>query len=154
MLTITIPGEPIGQGRARFSRRSGVAYDPAKSRNWKATAQAHMLAQMNGAPPLQGPLIVDVVAVFTLARSHWRKREPVPSQPHESAPDWDNVGKIVGDAGNGVLWLDDRQIYRGTVEKRVGAQGEAPSVTVTVREYTRRPIAAVVAREMAERKGA
>lgn len=37
-LLITIPGEPCAQGRPRFSTAGGFvkAYDPAKSRNYKA----------------------------------------------------------------------------------------------------------------------
>ena len=37
-LTFTIPGEPTAQGRPRFSTHGGFvkAYDPEKSRNYKA----------------------------------------------------------------------------------------------------------------------
>lgn len=32
-------------------------------------------------------------------------------------PDWDNVGKLVGDSLNGVAYLDDAQIFDGRVQK-------------------------------------
>lgn len=44
-LTIMIPGEPCAQGRPRFSTAGGFvkAYDPVKSRNYKAFVR--MIAQ-------------------------------------------------------------------------------------------------------------
>lgn len=34
-----------------------------------------------------------------------------------SKPDWDNIGKKYSDMSNGNLWLDDRLVIKGTVEK-------------------------------------
>jgi Holliday junction resolvase RusA-like endonuclease len=44
-------------------------------------------------------------------------------------PDWDNVGKIVCDALNGVAWHDDAQIVDAHVEKRYGIE---PMVCVVI----------------------
>jgi Holliday junction resolvase RusA-like endonuclease len=59
------------------------------------------------------------------------RRRPCPAKPGQecpdlrfdtSRPDWDNVGKLVGDAGTGVLWVDDRMIVEGTVRKEFGKE--------------------------------
>lgn len=44
-------------------------------------------------------------------------------------PDWDNVAKLLGDAGTGELWADDRLIVEGTVRKEFASDWQ---VLVTV----------------------
>lgn len=135
MLEISIPGEPCAQGRPRFARRGRfvVAYDPAKSRNWKATAQQHMRdARGPDVPPLQGPVSCEISATFTCPKGDWRKREPQSRRWHWKKPDPENVAKAVLDAATGVLWLDDSQVARLVVVKAIGAQGEAPRVWLRV----------------------
>lgn len=44
-------------------------------------------------------------------------------------PDWDNVGKIVCDALNGIAWHDDAQVTQATVRK---LYGPVPMVTVVI----------------------
>jgi Holliday junction resolvase RusA-like endonuclease len=134
---VSIPGEPVAQGRPRFARRGNfmVAYDPAKSRNWKATAQAHFreaLAAAGIATPLQGPVECRILARFTCPKSDWRKREPVPERLHMKRPDAENVAKAVLDSATGVVWLDDAQVAELTVKKVIGAQGEAPGLEVEI----------------------
>ncbi len=141
MIEIIIPGEPCAQGRPRFARRGKfmVAYDPAKSRNWKATAQCHMRDAMAGAAPLQGPVTCMVAARFTCPASDHRKRDPMPRRWHAKRPDVENVVKAVLDAATGVLWLDDNQVSHLVAAKTIGAQGEAPSVWLRVEQITGGP---------------
>lgn len=135
-LTITIPGEPVAQGRGRAIRRgAGVAViDPAKARSWKAYASGRYEEALSGqgiAAPAFGPgtaVAVELVAVFACPASKHRKRTPLATQPKVSKPDVDNLLKAALDAGNGLLWVDDCQVWRASVTKRVAAQGEAPRV--------------------------
>lgn len=145
-----IAGEPCSQGRPRFARRGQhvVAYDPAKSRSWKALARFFFCNAMqdhgraigipSGAPCLVGPVEVHILAVFTCPKSAHRKM-PVPRRPHGKRPDAENVAKATLDAATGVLWFDDAQVARLTVEKVIGAQLEAPYVEVTVRPLQGEP---------------
>lgn len=68
--------------------------------------------------PLEGPLELGVWFQFRYPRS-WTKaaRDAVEegTEPwYTGKPDLDNLLKLVGDAGNGVLWGDDAQVV--TVE--------------------------------------
>ena len=137
-LRVVVPGEPVAQGRPRFRRFATfvATYDPAKSRSWKGMAQVHMreaLQLAGAAAPLfaDGPLELHILAVFTCARSHWRKREPLQRRPKSTRPDGENIAKAVQDAGTGVLWLDDAQVCVLLASK---AYGENPCTTVRVTE--------------------
>jgi Holliday junction resolvase RusA-like endonuclease len=84
---------------------------------------------MKCSKPLEGPLSVYVLAVFPCPKSDHKKRHIQPRKWHTKATgDLDNIAKAVLDAGNGVLWEDDRQIAALQLAKIVGAQHEPPRV--------------------------
>jgi Holliday junction resolvase RusA-like endonuclease len=68
---------------------------------------------MAGCAPFPGPLTVFVEAFFPIPAS-WSARKRAAAAAgeifHTSKPDGDNVFKSVGDALNGVCWVDDSQI--------------------------------------------
>lgn len=135
-LTITIPGKPQPQQRMKATIRGQHAsvYEPAESRNWKATAQQHMAdaLRISGAKIFDVALRVEIVAVFPLPAGEHRKK-PVRRRWHTKANgDADNLAKAVLDAGNAVLWTDDSLIAELGVRKFVAAQGEQPCVTISV----------------------
>lgn len=76
-ILITIPGEPCAQGRPRISTAGGFprAYDPAKSRNYKAFVK--LIAQEE--IPVQGwrytelPLAVTITAYMSIPSSKSKK---------------------------------------------------------------------------------
>ena len=133
-----VPGEPMGQPRHRTRRQGGrlVQYDPPRSKAYKAVLQHHAMLELRRVgrerPAFEGPLDVAILATFTLARSHHRKRAPRPRTWRATKPDIDNVAKIVLDACNGILWRDDEQVAMLTVRLWTGAQGEPPSLKVQV----------------------
>lgn len=146
-LRIVLPGEPVAQGRgkvgkwkSRDGREGTTVRDPAKSRNWKAFAMERF-AQTLEAAGIEWPWALEdepvellVVAYFACPKSQQRKTSPRPERPKLSKPDFDNLAKIVGDAGNGVLWHDDAQIYDGRARKVIAAQGEPARVEILVRK--------------------
>jgi Holliday junction resolvase RusA-like endonuclease len=138
-LTVTIQGEPCSQGRPKFARMGEFvrAYDPKKSRDWKAYAVACIegaliaRGQVGIAFPA-GPLKVYVSAIFTCPKGNHRKA-PVPRRLHPKRPDAENVAKAVLDAATTAgLWQDDAQVSVLVVTKWIGAQGEAPFVRLEV----------------------
>ncbi len=136
--TITVPGEPRGKGRPRFSRRNGAAYTPADTVS--AEEQIRGVWHRAGEPRLEGPLLIDVVAVFRRPANHWNRkgfltaageRQPFPCK----TPDADNVLKLVEDALNAHAWADDKQIVVAHVSKRWATRHEEPHVQLTAQEW-------------------
>lgn len=84
-------------------------------------------------PPLDCALSVQLDFVLPRPqRLRWKSR-PMPSEPHTSKPDAENLAKSVLDALSQIVWVDDSRIYELVARKRVAAGDEAPHVRVTVR---------------------
>ncbi|HHK42098.1 MAG TPA: RusA family crossover junction endodeoxyribonuclease [Planctomycetaceae bacterium] len=138
-----LPGKPVGQGRPRMrtvktkdGRSFASAYDPAKSRNYKSLVQdiaARALEDVGG-QILSGPCSVHIHAKAAWPRSQWRKRTPRPLSWWTGKPDIDNIAKAILDAMSGVVYLDDTQVCRLSVEKTRPPQGEPDCVRVSVFE--------------------
>ena len=99
-VTVTIPGDPVAQGRGRAVRfgASVRVIDPAKSRSWKGAAQVHMIQARARAlvfAPFEGPLVVTVIATWARPKSQPKRNPPV---YRTSRPDADNIAKAVLDA--------------------------------------------------------
>lgn len=113
-ISFRIPGEPKPQGRPRFSRAMGRAYTPAKTRAAADTLTARVMALNLVDEPLADPL--HVVARFGLpvpaSWPKWKQEAALTGELlHASKPDIDNFVKMLFDACNGVLWVDDSQIF-------------------------------------------
>lgn len=129
-VVVEIPGKPAAKGRVRFTR-SGHPYTPDSTTNAETWAKLCMVQQA-GLVRLTGALRLEVTATREVPAS-WSKRKRAAAlagiiRP-TSKPDSDNLLKLYGDAGNGVLWADDAQITTATVRKRYG---EAAGVLLTV----------------------
>ena len=135
-VVVVIPGPPRPWVRARVNTKQGGAqhFDSPPTRSYKGMAQVHMQEEMGMRAPLEGPLQAWILAVFPLPKSKHRKTQPVPRQWHEGKVDADNLAKLVLDAGNGILYLDDGQVADLRVRKIVGRQGEAPRVELVLRQ--------------------
>ena len=83
---------------------------------------------MNGEPPAAEAILCRITAYWEWPRSQWRKREPRSEVLHPAGPDADNIAKLVLDACNGIVYLDDRQVAHLEVQKLRAAQG-APART-------------------------
>lgn len=131
MLTITIPGEPIGKGRPKFSRAAGRAYTPAKTVNAEAFVKSEAVRQV-GQVCLEGPLKLRLVAVCSVPAS-WSKKKQAAALAGEvlptGKPDLDNIAKLYADALNGILWRDDSQIVGMELRK---VYGEHPQTLLVV----------------------
>lgn len=91
---LLIPGPPVGKGRPRFGR--GRTYTPAKTRD--AERMIRLLALASGAREFRyaaGDSRLSVTVVFACDTTRG---------------DVDNLGKLLLDALNDVLWADDRVI--------------------------------------------
>lgn len=131
-ISFSIPGEPVAKGRPRFA--NGHAFTPNKTRVYEEIVRLHAMQAMRGKKMLTGPISIRVTAYFPIPKSFTKtKKEQAISGAlrHTKKPDWDNVGKIVSDALNGVVYPDDAVIADATVSKRYGVE---PRVVVTALE--------------------
>lgn len=125
-MEIVVEVEPKGKGRPRFTR-TGHAYTPASTREYEDLIAARALEAMEGRQPIPRdvPLRVTIVAVFGVPVSWPKKKRLAALQGvlrHTRKPDYDNVGKAVCDALNGIVFEDDCQIVSGEVEKVYGPE--------------------------------
>ena len=118
-LTLAIDTPP--QGRPRFTR-TGIAYDPPKSRLFKAQLAQLIRAQDLPPKPLSGNIRVRV----EIYRNFNSATTP-------KFGDIDNLAKIILDAINdtGAVWLDDRLITKLEVLK---ATAPEPHVEIWIEE--------------------
>lgn len=121
-IAFNIPGKPVGKGRPRFSRKSGVAFTPKETRNHEAYVK--MLAteamKVGGEPtdllmpPFATPVRL-VVQVMCQIPQSWNKAKREAAKANiirPGKPDLDNTVKMLADAMNGVVFTDDALIYR------------------------------------------
>lgn len=141
---VTIPGPPLAQPRHRVGiwanksgSKHGVAYyQPQHAKEWRKQAQHHFKREMKGHAPFSGPIKVTVWYVLERTQtSRGRKLKPG-RQPKSTRPDIDNYEKALLDAGNGVLWRDDGQIWYVCQRKLFAAENEVPHVVMFVEEST------------------
>ena len=135
-ILITIPAEPIAQGRPRLSSRGGFAraYDPPKSRTWKKFVADYAREAMERYKldnPLDGPLMIKIRFGFPLPKSQHRKN-PKPMMWHMKRPDLDNLYKGVIDAMEGIVYHRDSEIVKVVMDKVIVPQGDAPYVNLAV----------------------
>ena len=136
-LTLTIPGEPCAQGRPRFSTHGGFvkAYDPEKSRNYKAYVKMCAIKSMQekGLTRTEKALSIEVRAFMSIPPSKSKKFKQAAVLGIErptKKPDVDNIFKCVTDAMSGIAYKDDKQIVAATVNKWYA---EVPRVEVLIR---------------------
>ena len=137
-LKFEVPGSPIGQGRPKFSTINGhaKAYDPEKSRNYKAYVKllATQAMKEQGFTMIDGPCCLDIMAFFEVPKSKSKKfkeRALLGLERPTKKPDIDNIVKALQDALNGLAYKDDSSIVYLSVAK---CYSEIPRVEVILRE--------------------
>lgn len=130
-IRFSVPGEPVGKERPRFTKK-GQVYTPAKTRSYETIIKLCARNAMKGKKMLTGAISLSVKAFFPVPKSFSKSiREKALSGElwHQKKPDWDNVGKIVSDSLNGVVYADDAVVSHAVVSKRYS---DFPRVEVAV----------------------
>lgn len=134
--TAVILGEPVAQGRPRFSRQGGFvkAYDPAKSRDYKSYVRL-IAAQNAPVTPVEGAIEFSLRIYRAIPKGMPKyKREAAKAGALRpvTKPDVSNVLKGVEDALKGVWYKDDSQIVGyGVLGKWYD---ERPRIEIMMRE--------------------
>jgi Holliday junction resolvase RusA-like endonuclease len=124
-VTVVLSGDPQGKGRPCAAVRGKFAtlYTPAKTRTYEGMIRTAAMDVMAGREPISVPVGVDMTAVFAVPPSWSAKKRAaalaglvLPAKK----PDADNILKAWKDSLNGVVYMDDCQVVKGSFEKRYG----------------------------------
>lgn len=134
-MTFSIPGAPQGKARSRTVFNGKRTYTPEKTVNYEALVKLSYQQAAGGLFLGAGvPVRVRIDAYYDTPKSESKKKLRnmlagllFPTKK----PDWDNIGKIVCDALNGIAWKDDAQIVDGHVLKHYS---EVPHTDVLIEE--------------------
>ena len=128
ILHFTIPGVPVPWKRAQQKGKQFFT-DPRVRAFKEAVAWS---AKHAGARVTERPCTLAITCYMPIAAS-WSKNKRLEASAdvlrHTSKPDWDNLGKGISDALNGVAWIDDSQVVYASVRK---LYSENPRTDVTV----------------------
>ena len=136
-----IPGEPQGKARAKTVRlKNGFShsYTPEKSVSYENLVKLCFQEEVGpDFQPMAGLFRVDIIAFMAPPASKpktWTVLALIASviRPAKK-PDWDNIGKIVCDALNGIAYKDDSAIVDGRVRK---FYSDRPRVEVRIVDIT------------------
>ena len=134
--TAVILGDPVAQGRPRFSRQGGFvkAYDPAKSRDYKSYVR--MIAAPHApVTPVEGAIEFSLRIYRAIPKGMPKYKQEAAKEGRlrpVTKPDVSNVLKGVEDALKGVWYKDDSQIVGyGVLGKWYD---ERPRIEIMMRE--------------------
>ena len=129
---LIIPGEPIARPRQRVGVIAGHARTFTDAKHPVHAYKAAIRLAWGDGVPFDGPVTLIIEAVFARPKSKVWKSKPMPSYPHTSKPDFDNVAKSCADALNGLAFRDDSQVTHAIVTKRVAAGSFKPAPAMMV----------------------
>ena len=135
MIAFEIPGPPIGKGRPRAFRMGNSVrmHTPEKTASYESMVKLAAHRAMQGAGLMAFPVALSIVVLHPIPKG-WSKRKQesalAGTELPTTKPDADNVAKVIADACNGIVWVDDAQVVELHVSKRYSA---TPGVMVDVR---------------------
>ncbi len=120
MLSFFIPGEPVA-----FARSGGngkIRFTPKKQRSHTGVIKQFAMEALKNyqvSKPTDLPLALTVTTTYVQPQS-WSKKKKAETIFKTSKPDVDNLAKLVMDACNEIIWMDDAQIAVLTTQKSYG----------------------------------
>lgn len=137
-IEFTVPGQPVGKGRARVSTHGGFAraYTPEKTAVYENLVKLSYMQAVADKPlkKLAGAIGIQIFAYYAMPKSFSKKKRNAAMRGDVMPlvkPDLDNVIKSVCDGLNGVAYDDDKQITFITAAKYYS---EPPEVKVIIAE--------------------
>lgn len=126
MIQFTILGDPKGKGRhkARYTGTFVQMYTPKDTVSYENLVKMSFVHEKQMMLP-EGPIKVEIKAYLMIPKSMSKKNRQLIKANRlfpTKKPDFDNIGKIVCDALNGLAYGDDKQVVDGRVIKLFGEQ--------------------------------
>ena len=130
--TFYVDGRPRGKGRPRMTK-TGHVYTPKETAAYESEIRQAFLKQ-GGESFAGAPVMVEIEASYPMPKS-WgkRKHEETRGTYADVKVDIDNLAKVILDAGNGVIWDDDKAIVVLIASKRWADTG---GVEITITDMT------------------
>lgn len=116
-----VPGIPVPWARA--GSRSGIRFTPARQRRAMVEIKTMAWQAMAGRAPFTGPIELHVTGVWVVPRS-WSQKKRNAACHRTGKPDADNLGKIIADSLNGIVYVDDAQVIDLRVIKIYGPMAQ------------------------------
>ena len=133
-ISITVPGEPVGKGRPKFTKK-GHAYTPEKTRDYEEKVALLYKCAANGFRfPRHVPVDVRIRAFFPIPASdsnRQRIRKLTGIVRPCKTPDTDNIAKAILDSINKIAYEDDAQVVDIQIRK---FYSDNPRVEVVIQE--------------------
>lgn len=130
-----VPGKIFGKARPRLNSYTGVVYTPTKTKDYEELIRQYFLIKNPGARTLESRVSVEIKAYFKIPSSASKNEKEEMLENKISPvkkPDIDNVVKIVLDALNKFVILDDIQVTKLTVEKEYAREEK---LLIKIEEY-------------------
>ena len=127
----------MAKQRPRFNRQTGKAYTPDTTANYENFIKSRFADRFPAHVPDDMPVTLHVNAIFPIPKSWTQKKTEaaIHREIYPGKPDWDNIGKIVSDALNGIAWTDDARIKEAHISKCYGTRpGLAVLIEIEERE--------------------
>lgn len=135
-IRFTIPGEPFGKQRPKFSRVGNYVrtYTPDETTSYESLVKLMYQQAAKGKKfPEDAMFDVRVIAYYDIPKSISKKKRRLMLE-HKlrptKKPDWDNVGKIICDSLNKIAYHDDSAVVDAQVRK---FYSETPRVEVLIK---------------------
>lgn len=123
MQMITIPIEPVSASRPRVTKNG--TYNSSKYNKFVQAVKYFLITQK--------PTMLEK-AIKVRIDFYFLRPKTKPKYNYPSRQDIDNLLKAIFDAGNGILWIDDRHIIEVTTTKKYADHGSDPRIELTMDE--------------------
>lgn len=128
-------GEVVGKERPRVNMYTGRVYTPNKTKDYEMLIQQYFKLKYPHHEILKGRLSIRIIAYLKIPKSTSKTKTQEMLENKISPtkkPDVDNITKSVLDAMNGLVFDDDNQVSKISVEKRFALEEK---IFITVEEY-------------------
>lgn len=128
-------GEIVGKERPRVNMYTCRVYTPNKTKDYEFLVQQYFRMKYPKYETLKGRLSINIIAYLKIPKSTSKTKiqEMLENKISPTKkPDVDNIAKSILDAMNGLVFEDDNQVSKISVEKRFALEEKA---VIEVEEY-------------------
>ena len=135
-LTLRILGKPVPKQSFRYTK-SGGKYPNPEAREEQRNVRAQIVSQLpEGFVPFSGPVEVNIIYTFPAPQNTKKMLKELVESGRgyikHKAPDCENLLKLTNDAMEGVVFLNDAQVFHVSITKKYV---KTPGVIILVIAY-------------------